>query len=100
MDDLQNASVYVSYKRNRIELSIIPLVRISELDDVDPKNKRLKQNAANVQNNLSKAYPETNLRVARPQDKFTTYALVSDISMIEESLNQLLKETKDYYEIK
>ena len=100
IDNLQNATVYVSYKRNRIELCIIPLVRISELDDVNPKNKRLKQNAANVQNNLSKAYPETDIRVARPQDKFTTYAFVSDISMIEESFNQLLEETKDYYEIK
>lgn len=100
MDNLQNAMIYVSYKEKKIELCIIPLVRMSELDDVNAKNKRLKRNVANVQKNLSEAYPEAEFKVARPQDKFTTSAMISDISMIEETLNQLLEETKGYYETK
>ncbi len=100
MDNLQNAMIYVYYKEKMIELSIIPLVRISELDDANTKNKRLKRNVANVQKNLSEAYPDAELKVARPQDKFTTFAMISDIYMIEEELNRLLEETKDYYETK
>ena len=99
IDNLQNAMVYVLYKEKKIELCVIPLVPISELDDTNSKNRRLKQDAAKLKD-LSEAYPESELRVSRPQDKHTKFAMISDISIIEEKLNQFLEETKDYYETK
>ena len=94
MTMLPNSMVSVDYINKKLELTIIPLVSSSEVDIVNKKNKRTKQNTVKIQ----VAYPESEFKVMKTQDKHTVFALIGDNSMIAEKLNELLEETKDYYE--
>ncbi len=100
IDSLPDSTVFVQYKNNKLKLDIVPYVRISELDTVSAKSKHTKQNTGKVKAKLTETYPNVEFKAMRPQDKFTISVMISDISMIEEKLNQLLEETKGYYETK
>lgn len=97
---LPNSIVTVDYRNKKLELTIVPLVSSGEVDVINTKNKRAKQNAAEVKEKIKKAYPESEFKLVKNQDRHTVYALISDNSILEEKLNQFLEETKYYYETK
>jgi len=66
--DLPKSMTYISYKEKKLEVSIVPVIQ------------------------------EGAYRVLKTQNQLRKHVLVRDISMIEEKLNELLEETKDYYE--
>ena len=95
---LPNSMLTVEYINKKLELTIVPLVSSSEVDVIDTKNKRAKQNAIEDKKKIKEAYPKLEFKVMKTQDKHTVFALIGDNSMIAEKLNELLEETKDYYE--
>lgn len=67
--ELPKSIIYVHYKERKLELSIVPVMK------------------------------EGAYKVVKTKNQLRKYVFVRDISMVEEKLNELLEETKDYYEV-